>query len=170
MALSPRDRKLALAPLFGSDRQDLVIHAPHAQALGMRLVEIAPREATLALPYRPELVGDPVRGVVFGGVITSLLDQAAGLAVHCSLEVSCAIATVDLRIDYLRAAEPGYDLFGRASCTKLTKRVAFIRAIAWEHDPDDPFASCLATFMLGANTTESPYTSLLGSRDENPTP
>lgn len=160
------DRPLALAPFFGTDHQELVRHTPHARALGMRLVKAAPREATLSLPYRPELVGDPARGVVFGGVITTLLDQTCGLTVACSLEVPCAIATVDLRIDYLRAAEPGHDLFGRARCTKLTKNVAFIRAIAWEHDPEDPFASYLATFMLGANATESPYARLLREHEE----
>ena len=162
-SLPPVD-KLALAPLFGTDRQDLVM-APYAATLGMRLVEIAPYQATLALPYRNELVGDPVRGVVFGGVITGLLDQAAGLAVHCSLEESRAIATVDLRIDYLRAAKPGRELIGRASCTKITKQVAFVRAIAWDDDPDDPFASCLATFMLGANQTESPYNRILREQE-----
>ncbi len=166
MGDSSRDRPLALAPFFGGDHQQLVRHTPHARALGIRLVQVAPREATLMLPHRPEIIGDPARGVVFGGVITTLLDQACGLTVACSVEVPCAIATLDLRIDYLRAADPGHDLFGRACCTKLTKNVAFIRATAWEHDPEDPFASCLATFMLGANTTESPYAQLLRDHAE----
>jgi uncharacterized protein (TIGR00369 family) len=156
--------RLAMAPFFGRADQAIVRHTPHACALGLRLVAIAPREATLALPYRPELVGDPIRGVVFGGVITSLLDQASGLAVACSLETPRAIATVDLRVDYLRAAEPGCELFGRAHCYKVTRTVAVIRASAWDRTPDDPFASALATFMLGANTTESPYARLLRER------
>ena len=73
----------------------------------MRCLRVGPREATLVLPYRDDLVGDPTRGVVFGGVITTLLDQAGGVAPLGSLPELTSIATVDLRIDYLRAAKPG---------------------------------------------------------------
>ena len=122
----------------------------------MRMVETGPGMATLTLPYHEELIGDPARGVVFGGVITTLIDQASGLAVACAMEELTAIATIDLRVDYLRAAEPGCDLFARAECYKLTRNVAFVRATAWDHDPHDPFASCLGTFMIGANAGGSP--------------
>lgn len=146
----------ALASLFGSGRGELVDHVPHCRRLGMEVVHAGPREATVRLPYRDELVGDPVRGVVFGGAITTLLDHASGLAVFCSLAQLKAIATLDLRIDYLRAAEAGLDLTGRAECYRLTRHVAFVRAAAWDRTAADPFASCLATFMLGANAAESP--------------
>jgi uncharacterized protein (TIGR00369 family) len=118
-------------------------------------VRIGPCEAVVRLPYREELVGDPVRKVVFGGVITTLLDHAAGLAVSCSVAELSAIATLDLRIDYLRAAEPGCDLVGRAECYKLGAQVAFVRGTAWDRSPADPFASLLVTMMIGANTSLS---------------
>jgi uncharacterized protein (TIGR00369 family) len=148
--------RYALAHLFGTARQELINHVPHVRGLGMEVVEVGPRRARVRLPYRDELVGDPVRKVVFGGVITTLIDHAAGLSVFCSLEELRGIATLDLRIDYLRAAEPGLDLVGEAYCYKTTRHVAFVRATAWERSPDDPFASCLATFMVGANPAESP--------------
>jgi uncharacterized protein (TIGR00369 family) len=129
---------------------------PHCKRLGVEVVRVAAREAIVRLPYREELVGDPERGVVFGGVITTLLDHASGLAVFMSLSELTAIATLDLRVDYLRAAEPGHDLFGRAECYKMGAHVAFVRGTAWDRSPDDPFASMLATFMLGANRSESP--------------
>jgi uncharacterized protein (TIGR00369 family) len=146
-----------LGTLFGQVGDELIRHTPHAHHLGMRVVMIGPCEATLMLPYRPELVGDPSRGVVFGGAITTLLDHTAGLAVACSMEVARAVATVDLRVDYLRAAEPGQDLYARVECYKTTRNVAFVRGIAYEGEPGQPFASCLATFMLGANSTASPF-------------
>ena len=146
----------AMAPYFGEGRSEMVAHIPHCRRLGMEVVRVGPREATVRLPYRDELVGDPVRGVVFGGVITTLLDHASGLAVICSLADLTAIATLDLRIDYLRAAEPGRDLFGRAECYKLGAHVAFVRGSAWDRTPDDPFASVLATMMVGANASIGP--------------
>jgi uncharacterized protein (TIGR00369 family) len=143
----------ALGSLFGPGREDMTSYTPHARHLGMKVVETGPGLAVIMLPYRPELIGDPVRKVVFGGAITALLDHASGLAVACALDVLRAIATVDLRVDYLRAATPGLDLYARVECYKVTRNVAFIRGIAYERGPDDPFASCLGTFMLGANRT-----------------
>jgi uncharacterized protein (TIGR00369 family) len=145
-----------LEALFGEGRDEFVSHVPHCRELGMRCLRVGPRQATLVIPYRDSLVGDPTRGVVFGGVITTLLDQAGGVATLCSLAELAAIATLDLRIDYLRAAEPGCDLYGHAECFKRTRSVAFVRGTAYDRDPGDPFATCIATFMLGANPTEHP--------------
>lgn len=147
------DRQYALGGIFGPGREDMASYTPHARYLGVQVIETGPGFAVLMLPYRPEIIGDPVRKVVFGGAITTLLDHASGLAVACALDVLRAIATVDLRVDYLRAATPGLDLYARVECYKVTRNVAFIRGIAYERGPDDPFASCLGTFMLGANRT-----------------
>jgi len=134
--------------LFGAGRNEFVEHVPHARQIGMRCLEIGPCFATVQLPWREELVGDPLRQVVFGGVITTLLDQASGLAVQCSLAEFKRIATLDLRIDYLRAAESRLDLTARAECYKVTNHVAFVRGSAWDREQSDPFASMLATFMI----------------------
>jgi uncharacterized protein (TIGR00369 family) len=154
----------AVAALFGEDRQEFVSSVPHCAELRMRCVRVGPRTATMMIPFRGELVGDPTRGVVFGGVITTLLDQAGGAATLCSLPEIAAIATLDLRIDYLRAAEPSHDLYGSAEVYKRTRSVAFVRGKAWDRDSEDPFARCIATFMLGANTTEHPLQRLLRER------
>jgi uncharacterized protein (TIGR00369 family) len=146
----------ALEALFGDGRDEFVAHVPHCRELGMRCLRVGPRQATLLIPYKKELVADPTRGVVFGGVVTTLLDQAGGVATLCSLPAITAIATLDLRIDYLRAAEPGFDLYGHAECFKRTRSVAFVRGTAYDRDPEDPFATCIATFMLGANPSEHP--------------
>ncbi len=131
----------------------------------MEVVEIGPHRAVVRLPHREELIGDPARGVVFGGAITTLLDHAGGLAVSCSLEELTPIATLDLRLDYLRAAGPRMDLLGEVDCYKLTKHVAFVRGRAWDRRADDPFATCVGTFMLGANPRESPMLRALRERD-----
>jgi uncharacterized protein (TIGR00369 family) len=151
----------ALGSLFGPGNEHMTSHTPHAHHLGMLVVETGPGFAIIKLPYREELIGDPVRKVIFGGAITTLLDHASGLAVACALETLRAIATVDLRVDYVRAAAPGCDLYARVDCYKVTHSVAFIRGIAYEHSPDDPFASCLGTFMLGANRANSTFERLV---------
>lgn len=158
----------ALASLFGRGGREMTEHIPHCRRLGMDVVLLDPCRAIVRLPYREELVGDPVRKVVFGGAITTLLDHAGGLAVFASLEKLTAIATLDLRIDYVRAARPGVALLGEALCYRRTSHVAFVRATAYEERPDDPFATCLATFMLGANPSESPFAQAIRQRLEGP--
>jgi uncharacterized protein (TIGR00369 family) len=155
--------RYALESIFGPGRPEMVSHTPHAGYLGLEVVETGPGFAVLKLPYRDELIGDPERRVVFGGAITTLLDHSSGLAVACAMEELRAIATIDLRVDYLRAAEPGHDLFGRAECYRVTRNVAFARGYAWERSLDDPFASFLGTFMVGANPTNSPFRRLVRS-------
>jgi len=123
--------------------------APQAIALGIRTLSVEPGVAVLTAPYRPELIGDPDTGVIAGGVVTTLLDHACGQAVYMALGEPTSIATLDLRIDYMRAAEPGLDIFARAHCYKLTKRIAFVRATAYDRDADDPVATAQAAFMLG---------------------
>jgi uncharacterized protein (TIGR00369 family) len=140
--------------------KDLGSHAlqasPQAKALGLTLVSVERGEATVRCPYRPELVGDVDTGVVAGGVVTTLLDHTCGQAVLASLETYRPIATLDLRIDYLRAAQPGLDVMAYAHCYKLTRSVAFVRATAYDQDRDDPVATVQATFMLDSSRTPPP--------------
>jgi len=126
-------------------------YSPQATALGLELIETGQAEATVKAPYKPELVGDPDTGVVAGGVVTTLLDQTCGQAVWVALEKMTSIATLDLRIDYMRAAEPGADIFAHAHCYKLTRSVAFVRAQAYDRDPSDPVATAQAAFMLDSS-------------------
>lgn len=134
---------------------------PQSVALGMRIVSVQPGEAVMALPHRAELVGDPETGVLAGGVVTTLLDQVCGLAVSSRLVADGnpgPIATLDLRIDYMRAAEPGRDILARALCYHLTHSIAFVRASAYDGDEADPVATVQAAFALtgGPFTGEAP--------------
>ena len=121
---------------------------PHNRALGMEIVQMAPAEAVFRLPYDPKLVGNPDTGVLHGGAITALLDGASGAAVFAALPDLVPIATLDLRIDYLRPAEVGRAVMARATCYKMTRNVAFTRAVAYHEDPADPIAHAVGTFMV----------------------
>ena len=134
--------------------------SPQARALGLEMVSVEPREAVLKVPYRPELIGDPDTGVIAGGVVTTLLDHVCGQAVWASLEAYTSIATLDLRIDYMRAAEPGLDVHAYAHCYKLTRSIAFVRAQAYDRDRADPIATAQAAFMLDSSANRAPGSNL----------
>ena len=139
--------------------------SPQARALRLQTLEIGDAVAILKVPYREELVGDPNTGVIAGGVVTTLLDHASGQAVHAAMEQFTSIATLDLRIDYMRPAEPGRDILARAHCYKLTRSVAFVRAVAYEDDPDDPIAAAQAAFMLDSSAGKKPGANFKPPRD-----
>jgi uncharacterized protein (TIGR00369 family) len=120
---------------------------PQARALGIEFVSVERGVAVMKVGYRSDLVGDPATGVLAGGVITTLLDHVCGLAVN-SRHGGGGTATLDLRIDYMRSAEPGRDVFGQAHCYRLTNAIAFVRAIAFEDSPDDPIATAQGAFVL----------------------
>jgi uncharacterized protein (TIGR00369 family) len=124
---------------------------PQAVALGIETLGFEEDVVILTVPYREELVGDPDTGVIAGGVVTTLLDHACGQAVYAALGTPTVIATLDLRIDYMRPAEPGKAVFCRAHCYKITRSVAFVRASAYDNSVDDPVATAQAAFMLNSS-------------------
>ena len=126
----------------------LVEGTPHARELGMKFVAIDKGLATLSLPYNVELIGDPRSRVIAGGAVTTVLDQACGLAAIAGFDGFAQLATLSLRIDYQRSAVPGETIIAEAVCYKTTRHVAFIRATAHDGDADDPIATAQAAFML----------------------
>jgi uncharacterized protein (TIGR00369 family) len=102
----------------------------------------------LALPYSPDQIGDVASGVVASGPIIALLDQATSAAVWLKRGGFLPHATLDLRIDYLRAATPGRTVIGRGECYRLTRSIAFVRGTAHDGDPQDPLANVAGTFMV----------------------
>jgi uncharacterized protein (TIGR00369 family) len=131
-------------------------NVPHNRALGMVIEDIAENWARFRLPYDARLIGNPETGVLHGGVITALLDACSGASVLCSLPRMQPIATLDLRIDYLRPAEAGRDVRARATCYHTSKNVAFTRAIAYHDREDEPIASASGTFMIGTRPGPRP--------------
>ena len=107
----------------------------------------------LALPWREDLVGDAASGVLASGPIISLMDNATSLSVWTLTGQFTPHVTLDLRVDYMRAAVPGRMVIGRGECYKLTRTIAFIRGTAHDGDPADPVAHVAGTFMA----THGPY-------------
>jgi len=124
----------------------------HGGWLGIAYHAHGPDWVELALPWREELVGVAETGVLASGPIISLMDNATSMAVWTLAGQFMPHATLDLRVDYMRAAVPGRTVIGRGECYKLTRQIAFIRGIAYDGDPDDPVAHVTGTFMATHGT------------------
>lgn len=131
----------------------LAAGAAHTHALGFTYDRLEGDRVRIRVPWREDLVGDPETGVLSGGLVTTLLDHVGGLAVWVALGQFQPIATLDLRVDYMRAAEARRDLIAEARCYHLARSVAFVRAWAFEDGPDDPVAAAQSAYMVTADAT-----------------
>ena len=136
--------------------------------LGIKPVLAVPNELILELPYSNAIVGDPGTGVIHGGAITTLMDTASGSVVICGLPEFELCPTLDLRVDYMHAAEPGRPVFAKATCYKITKNIIFTRCLAYQDSDEEPVAQCVATFMrLGVEATPSAFRQMVVGDDTN---
>lgn len=125
---------------------------PHVKDLGLRVSALDELSASLHLPYREDWLGDTERGLIHTGVISSMIDTASGLAVFARLATFEPIATLDLRMDYLRPALRDLDLHCRAECFRITSHIAFVRASAWQTAQAEPVAVSQSVFMRASHS------------------
>ena len=124
-------------------------NSPHHQATGITVVSVDVELARMRVPYNKRFIGDPDTGAMHGGLITTMMDATGGLAVLAKVPTGTSIATLDLRLDYLRSAKRGSDLIGEAECFKVTRNIAFTRGTAYEKkNAQDPIANFIATYMI----------------------
>jgi acyl-coenzyme A thioesterase PaaI-like protein len=121
---------------------------PHAAGLGLKLVSVGQGRGTMTVAWRDDLVGDPDTDVIASGVVTALIDHTCGLAINSCFSTPAPIATLDLRIDYLRAAAPRTGVTCEAFGYKTTRSIGFVRAEAWDIDRGDLIATAQAAFMI----------------------
>ena len=120
-------------------REIIVERIPFNRLLGIELLECDVKHAVLRLNMRPEFIGNYVRGVMHGGVISSVLDVTGGLVALLGViertqsgKLADKIArferlgTIDLRIDFLRPGEGEYFL-AKGYLLRTGSRVAVTR-------------------------------------------
>lgn len=139
----------ALAASFDPERFfKLMRSVGHGRALGLDYRASGPNWVELALPWREELVAVPETGMLASGAVVSLIDTAGGASVWMSLGQYQPIATIDLRLDYLRPAVRNETVIARCECYKMTRSIGFVRGIAHGGNEDRPIAQATGTYML----------------------
>jgi len=133
---------------YAALRHTYLTTVPQVGELGIELIRVDGAAAEARLPCKPEFLGDTERQLIHTGVVSTLVDSVAGLALLAHIAKRIRIATLDLRIDYLRPSRPGKDLICRAECYRLTGQIAFMRATVWQDDPAAPVAYSLGAFMV----------------------
>lgn len=132
------------------ERRDLsavVAAVPYMAAMGMECH--VDHEGVLGvMRFSEPLVGNFSIRALHGGTLGALLESTAALALLWREDVSVVPRIVNLTIEYLRNTGP-VDTFARAEITTAGRRVARVRAVAWQDDPSRPVAAAQTCFLLG---------------------
>jgi uncharacterized protein (TIGR00369 family) len=130
---------------------------PFNRVLGLKVASLDPDAPQLRFDMRPELIGNPRRQILHGGVISAVLDVAAGFAVHLAVSRNRierpenghfpSIGTIDLRVDYLRPGRGAY-FIATGRVVRLGNRVA-VAHTDMVNDAGELIATGAAAYMVG---------------------
>jgi uncharacterized protein (TIGR00369 family) len=90
--------------------QALITRAPFHQWLGLTVLAVGDDSIEIKATWREEWVVNVERRYTHGGILAALIDLAADFALV--KQTGRGVPTIDMRIDYHRAAMPG-DLIAR---------------------------------------------------------
>jgi len=115
------EKKTDLQDMLDLLRETYQNQMPFNRLLGIRIISLTPDDVRVRIDMREELIGNFVRRILHGGVISAVLDLTGGLIAFAELlkhheampvdEMAKRFAkagTIDMRVDYLRRGEGEY--------------------------------------------------------------
>ena len=137
-----------IAQLWNARGTGLITH------MALDIEEISSEGVRVRMPFNPDFCVDSDRTLLHGGILTALLDSVFGLANFVAIEGVSTMATLDLRVDYLRAARSRADVIVRAHCFRKTRHIAFNAGSIWfDGHEDAEIARGTASFALTRGNT-----------------
>jgi uncharacterized protein (TIGR00369 family) len=130
-------------------------HIAFNKYLGLKVESFDLAAPKLRFDMRPELVGNPARQILHGGVISATLDVAGGFAIMLSLAAEMTgiptsfpnMGTIDLRVDYLRPGRGKY-FIATARIVRQGKRIA-VTHMELHNDEGKLIATGGAAYVVG---------------------
>ncbi|TAK78465.1 MAG: hotdog fold thioesterase [Aquabacterium sp.] len=124
--------------------------SPYVEYLGVRRTTLADGTPLFRLPFRQDLIGNPVLPALHGGVLAGFAETA--LVLHPVFTQGLSPQTgvpkgIDFLIDYLRSARP-VDTFAHCITVRQGSRVALVQASLWQDDPSRPVAVARGHLLL----------------------
>lgn len=142
----------------------LVGGVPYISFLGIQF-DRRGDELTAVLPFRDDLIGNPMLPALHGGVTAAFLEVTAIIVLSWSLlwddmekpsvggplinpeNLPRLPKTIDFTIDYLRTGLPR-DAYARARVNRFGRRYASVLVEAWQDNHARPFAQGSGHFLL----------------------
>ena len=73
--------------------------------MGLKIINLDEEKIEITMRWREEMISNPKARVTHGGILGALVDVAADFMIAAKL--GAPAPTVDMRVDYHRAASPG---------------------------------------------------------------
>ena len=121
---------------------------PYAKAMGMTVDHMADGAPVLTMDYTSRTIGRP--GFLHGGVIAGMLEISAIVALRAHLGdegMTVRFKPINISVEYLRGGLQA-QTFAMGKVVRAGRRIANVRAEAWQADQDKPLASCWMNFLL----------------------
>ncbi len=121
---------------------------PFNQVLGLTIEALESGFCRMALPFREELIGDPFRRALHGGVLSAMADTCGGACLWTQCEAGDSLSTVDLRVDYLR---PGrcQTVFCDGRVLRLGNRVGVAEMLAYHPgEQNEPIVTAKGVYNI----------------------
>ena len=130
-------------------------HIAFNRHLGIRVESFDLAAPKLRFDMRPELVGNPTRQILHGGVISATLDVAGGFAIMMQLAAEMTgiptsfpkMGTIDMRVDYLRPGR-GRHFIATARIVRKGSRIA-VTHMELHNDAGELIATGGAAYVVG---------------------
>jgi uncharacterized protein (TIGR00369 family) len=132
-----------IAEIWNARAEGLISH------MNLKIEEPRRDSVRIRMPFNPDFTADEEQTLIHGGILTALLDSAFGLANFLAVENVETMATLDLRVEYLRPAAARADVMVEAECYHQTRHVVFNSGRVWLDIPGRPeVARALAAFLV----------------------
>ncbi|WP_026758453.1 PaaI family thioesterase [Sediminimonas qiaohouensis] len=148
MAEVTKQEMAQIARLWNARGKGLITH------MALDIEDVSRDGVRVRMPFNPDFCIDEDQTLLHGGILTALLDSVFGLANFVAIEGISTMATLDLRVDYLRAARSRADVIVRAHCFRQTRHIAFNAGSIWfDGHEEAEIARGTASFALTRGET-----------------
>ncbi len=131
------------------DLKPLMDSVPYAKYMGFSVIRDG-GDVVVRLPYSDELIGNANLRAIHGGALGALMEFAAVCQLLTVSEVVRMPKVISITCEYLRATAE-IDTFARATVTRCGRRIANVKAVAYQNDVSKPVATMRAHFQLAAS-------------------
>lgn len=129
-----------------------------------KIIEADKNSVLLRMPFNSDFCADTEKELIHGGVLTALIDSALGLSTMLAVPGLKTLATLDMRVEYLRPAKSRSDLMVFAECYRVSRHISFNRGRVWfDGEERNQVAVGYATFAL----TRGPKLQVFNARENS---
>ena len=137
-------------------RQYFLSAVPFHEFIGLKLDHLEKGRAITSVDMRPEFIGDPIKKILHGGVISTLVDVTGGITGFSTLDWprETSLNTIDMRVDYVRMGK-GDRFTCEGTIIRRGNRIVVTRS-EMRNEKGDIVALGTSTYNIFSNPDEVP--------------